>query len=442
MAQEPETRDEPARVGIFVSHKGPDREAARTIKQVLEDEDPRIDVFVFEGTPAGDEWEVWIRDRLRASCILLLLYTDPTREWDWCLYETGLFTPLEEAEGTRRRVICLYRETKPDPLRALQSIQANEADLRENFLVPLFRETPEFLGIEPALNPRKSDDALARMSQRIIDAINFRDMDRSYLCTILRVTLDADLEPGQALSPDTRVESLSGPLWVFRMDRDSLTWEDVEAVACVSPMKGTSWVEELRHGLEEVFRGNLPEVMTSTFRRINSGTIYAPLIFRVDKVNGRVRRAYVALFPVLRPELVRGPDIIGDVFMLVHIANRFRYELVEPYLKSLKYSPDLDMRKETRKVRESMSVILEEADRHQMLDVGNVDRFFPEETDREAIRGMNEEWEALLMRFHELPAEPRREELVGLLEPLRGLNTRFLKIATRRYQELVCELSC
>jgi hypothetical protein len=76
---------------IFLSHKLGDFERhARIVAGAL---------ALFGGTNVtvsysgdferGVEWEPKIREGLTKAHWLILLYTGPNVDWDWCLYETG-----------------------------------------------------------------------------------------------------------------------------------------------------------------------------------------------------------------------------------------------------------------------------------------------------------------------------------------------------------------
>src|SRR5690348_4343511 len=128
------------RVGIFVSHKHDDRLAAMHIKGRFEElGGERLDVYVSELIPTGEQWDPKIHQWLKESDWLLLLYTGPGVEWDWCLYETGFFAGSHETNT--KRLVCLHREgvELPGPLKAWEA--ATEENC-EGLLDEIFRKTP------------------------------------------------------------------------------------------------------------------------------------------------------------------------------------------------------------------------------------------------------------------------------------------------------------
>ena len=83
--------NEPFRISI--SHKHEDHDAADKIASALRLLDDQIKTFVSgSNLVAGSDWNAEIRSQLMESHLLLLVFTQPSNNGDWCLYEAGLFT--------------------------------------------------------------------------------------------------------------------------------------------------------------------------------------------------------------------------------------------------------------------------------------------------------------------------------------------------------------
>lgn len=124
---------------IFISHKHDDHDAADKIAGALRSLDDQIKTFVSgSNLVAGSDWNAEIRTQLMESHLLLLLFTEPSKNWDWCLYEAGLFTSL----GDEHSVVCLYASggASPRPLKTLQGVPIEHAKL-VSFLDSLCTET-------------------------------------------------------------------------------------------------------------------------------------------------------------------------------------------------------------------------------------------------------------------------------------------------------------
>jgi hypothetical protein len=168
------TKDSDNKFHVFVSHKHDDHALAEAVKTTLENLSGRTDCFVSDSDlSAGSDWNAEIRSQLAKSHLLILLFTEPSRNWDWCLYEAGLFTSLGEAE--EHSVACLYRPQNvlPSPLRNLQGVPVEAVPL-QRFLSQVCKETWRVarewrLG---ALVPRVPQRSIEEASAHIIEAFS------------------------------------------------------------------------------------------------------------------------------------------------------------------------------------------------------------------------------------------------------------------------------
>ena len=128
---------------VFISHKHDDHALAVVVKNALEGlgSPGHIDCFVSGiDITAGMDWRREIRSALARSHLLVLLFTTPSKNWDWCLYETGLYTRFDMTEVGS--VVCLFSagQASPSPLADLQGVPA-ETDKVRAFLDLLCRKT-------------------------------------------------------------------------------------------------------------------------------------------------------------------------------------------------------------------------------------------------------------------------------------------------------------
>lgn len=124
---------------IFISHKHDDHEAAVGVAKALEALSGKIKCFVSGSSlAAGSDWNAEIRSQLLVSHLLVLLFGEPSKNWDWCLYEAGLFNRL----GDEHSVVCLYpaQGASPRPLATFQGVPVEREAVRR-FLEQLCEET-------------------------------------------------------------------------------------------------------------------------------------------------------------------------------------------------------------------------------------------------------------------------------------------------------------
>ncbi|MGA7454742.1 MAG: toll/interleukin-1 receptor domain-containing protein [Rhodoplanes sp.] len=161
---------------VFISHKHDDHALAVEVKKTLEGlaRPNLIDCFVSGiDITAGMDWRHKIRSVLARSHVLLLLFTTPSKNWDWCLYETGLYTRFDKAEKNEiSSVVCLLNpgQASPSPIADLQGVPAETGKVRD-FLTLLCHETWKISddwrqgALAPKIKPEQLDDA-ARAIER------------------------------------------------------------------------------------------------------------------------------------------------------------------------------------------------------------------------------------------------------------------------------------
>ena len=119
------------------------RPRIEAIATAIRDLSPNVEVF----NPSADirhgqAWRPQLYDALRASDMLLLVYTDPLDDWSWCTYEAGLFASLEGDPTDAEPTVCLHHPDAEPPrqLQHLQCVEARPAAV-EAFLRTLFTTT-------------------------------------------------------------------------------------------------------------------------------------------------------------------------------------------------------------------------------------------------------------------------------------------------------------
>jgi hypothetical protein len=158
---------------VFISHKHEDHALAREVMSAMEGLNPAlIDCFVSGvDITAGMDWRGEIRSALAKSHLLVLLFTAPSKNWDWCLYETGLYTRFDRTDA--RAVVCMFSpgEAAPSPLANLQGVPA-EPDAIRAFLDTVCRRTWEISDDwrRGALAPEIAPDRLKDAAHAIADA--------------------------------------------------------------------------------------------------------------------------------------------------------------------------------------------------------------------------------------------------------------------------------
>lgn len=434
------------RVSMFISHKiASHRQAAARIKTILESRTERLDVYICEETPAGDQWRKWIEEHISNSQILLVLLPRTNTDLTWITAEIQRFQVVCP-EG---RLIILKRpsDNRPDFLADRQIIDASTEQLQERVLKPLYRDH-KFLKIDAPLNVRVTDTDLKRDAREIEDALLGIVDPRSEFFGESLIVETTELDVTTSLN-GALVRAPNGCSQILNWNRRSCTWNELRSRAAEDKGKGTFWVSEMEQVMIEVAQQSRPRVMTSTFRGRGmdvAGQIFRPQLDQVDFVDDKPVRYYFVFYEVLVPELVRGPDRIGDVFNLLYIVMRVRWEVLNPFLVNLSLvkavSPaQLDISQTERheligRISRSLRIIEEEVERHHMLETV-VNAF--DDNDRELIVRVIKERERIKKELETAASQENFAQFMAELMKGLELHCGAIDILAKRFLQLVRE---
>ena len=284
---------------IFISHKHKDKLQAKKIKKELEDAAGRIQIFLSQDIEAGEDWPEKIMKELERADWLILLYTDPTEEWDWCLFETGFFQGVARSKKCNSRLISLHSAASPPkPLKNWQSINMVKDEVVERFLVPLFTESPRE-GCEP-LNERFNKETPwgKTLADNIISAVGEKPSWKRYtryLILILDEVQVEELDETIRVPVDTRVESDKESLALFGLTDESWTWNKI-----MNKLKGKSqaWTIPLGHAMWNANKGNVNNGGLPVMRAPGDGKEYRPILYSYGRMSDKSR-----LFKIILNEL-------------------------------------------------------------------------------------------------------------------------------------------
>jgi hypothetical protein len=440
------------RFRIFVSHKHEDHQLALTVHQALEAVCSKIECFVSGvDISAGADWNREIRDQLIQSHMLVLLFTRPTAVWDWCLFETGLFTRSEVDDVTA--VICLHdpAESPPSPLANIQSVPVRQDHL-ERFLGDLCRSTWRLSDDwrTGALAPTVSQARLEKAASAIVDA--FPSGDRAagavhHPCH--RLMLDLRGVEGWKDGIPNAARVIEGPgltteytLSLFNMlgGQGRLTWGDLlDAV----DGQDAAWRTQLDRRFTIALQGDLFTPITATFRAWNQGRrrqrVMKPILYRIVRepsaprsdgrapVRGRPVEVTVLFDPQVAPARVGGHEL-----HLVRINARFQVEVIEEFAGTVRARareglPVLE------DLGEAVDLVYDEANTYGVFDEAELRRTYGSDYTDRGIDAMGQRWQASLAELRSAMAAADFGAVEAQLAELRELNRTFSTLAAERY---------
>jgi hypothetical protein len=430
---------------IFISHKSENGAAARGIKNELElNGGNRVEVFISEDIRGGDNWFDWIKTHLVSSNLLLLLFTEPSASWDWCLYEAGLFTRLHVDDGSvRRRVVCLRspQADSPGPLEHLQAVPV-QADSVKQFLRDLYGNAA-YAGQPEPINPAlaRNDEALDRVAAKICTLFAPLTPQRS-----LRFNKHIDLhvkDPAaireDRIPADARVES-DGGLELFGLVDDRSTWGTLEA-AIRDLQVDTRWVGQLVDCVHRASRGRTFRPVQAIFQSAQ-GPSYKPILAEVTSMSDGSMVFHVLFDETVAGSVTEIPTPLGVLVTALRVGMRMRYEVLEKCLALVaRVRGGDDVGAACEQVRQSMHCIeTEAASRGAELRRESLGAVFAPGRERDAVMAMYDRWADLRAELFQAMDEHDAEHVGQVLKEMLAMNTEFMIAGSRRYHELVKEL--
>jgi len=437
---------------IFISHKHDDHALAMAVRDALHRLGRgHIECFVSGvDIAAGADWNRQIKSRLAQSHLLILLFTSPSENWDWCLYEAGLFTRFDVDDVSA--IVCLFNpETgSPRPLANLQGVAAQTASV-EKFLGELCRETWCISDDwrRGALAADVDDGLVASAASEIVAAFpraSFAERSH-YACHRVVLDLTAVDEIGEIIPESARVVEGDGATSGFTLSlfnradgRRALCWRDLlDAVDGVD----AAW----RHQLDRRFAAALNEELftpiSATLRAWNQGRrhqrVFKPVLYRIVRApvaderetRGRPTEVTIVFDPLLEPTALG-----SSAFNLVRLNARFKVEVFDEFVGTVhgRAADGIDVFAD---IREALGAVYEDADRFGLFEDRELRRVYGDAFETGDVAAKGRAWEDGLDRLDAALGSRDADTAEIELARLQELNRHFSILSTRRYLDLL-----
>lgn len=421
---------------VFISHKEEDKELAFAVRAVLESGSGSLRCFVSGSDYSGD-WLATIRSELRSADVLLLLFTSPAKQWDWPLYEVGLFTPIEET-APQGAIVYLYSgESRPKPLEHLQGVRVDPANLKvlQVFLGKFYR-TAEITRRDPPLNPGIADGEILDQARKICSAFIAASTVPLYPTYRISLAPPRDCAAGLgvatgALPRDCRVEDVTpSTLSIFGLADRPATWGEVLDAIEADEM----WKNELDAEFTRAAGGRIANPTTSTFLGLQDGRSFRAMITKLERAETRILRIVIAFIPEPTPAVVGGP-----AFNLLRLATRFQTEVISRFCGELEKLAAHHGKDRTLSLLHGAIRHIERESGHlRFTDPPTVCAVFSEgNSDRATVLNMFSEWGHLRAEIISAIRDGELAPIETCLARLRKSNAGFLSMIARRHCELI-----
>ena len=321
---------------IFFSYKNKDEDTARRIVNILRKYSAgKLEITYMADFPtevAGKPWRDEIRHGVEQANWFMLLLPDPREDWDWCLYETGLF----ERELTKAdKLLCLHHPEveMPKAIKDYQGIKTDCAGV-EKLLRMIFLKDNPIPGMD-AINPAISDD-IPSIAEKIVNAVHPPQKDRFRRrfapWVKLQVTGARDLTDQDGLDI-ARIEDInSKALKLFgKLDKPA-TWGELRS-GIEEWERDSRWRKELLQTINGVANNRQCKPVHAVFQS-GHGKTYRPLLFAIDRSGeyGPIVAYHINfLEDVSAIDTKAFPRRMATLVTLLRLAIRFRWEVLEPF---------------------------------------------------------------------------------------------------------------
>lgn len=437
-------RGQRASMGVFISHKAEDHAAAETLQRILEVHSAdKVKAYISEDIPGGAEWRKWINDNLLRSNLLILLFTDPRVSWDWCVFEAGLFLGPEGNQS--RRIVCLHhpKTDPPEPLRNWQTVPA-EPNRLQSFLGDFFGN-PEYTGVPEAINEALANEEgeIEKLATEIENL--FRPFSFNPWSAHMRMALEFEpdqievLKCSQEIPRDVAIADADSRVLaeVFGLGDGTYKWQQLHDR--IAERGYTDWIKELAQVMVRAIGKNIREIeITNTFRAADGGRIFRPVLYQVDFLDDVPQCFHVLFTEQSTPGNVAGRGPLANVFQMLRIGHRFRWEVLKSYMGDMeKLAANFGAEVACRRLREAMEVVEDETARLRLLDETVLTAPFDDPEHKVGLTRLLERWRN---EIRDALFRALKDENIAAVEKhlitLRHANAEFLAICGERYAQL------
>jgi len=439
---------------VFFSHKVKDDAVTNSIKDLIEARFERVRCFMSKNIAKGTNWRQAIAEELTGSSFLVLVFTDPTEDWAWCLYETGFFDALTRFpnEMHTRRIYCLHHASSPppSPIADLQATKANLEDV-SRWLKELYKHTVQTKEILWNDIPQIASQICEFFEQENKPIYSAKSVGISVRCCSL-MSPD-DLPDDTIIEGDRRLMEE-----VFGTNTGNIDWKSAKERFAEFPNSSEANLNALKEISHAIYR-----IHDNSRVRPIQGTIFVeqgPKRYRPVISYAKESAANRILCEILLIEEVGGPlqnvdKHLGALLTSVRMAARIRWEIIRPFvlgsnIELLALSP----RKLRFDLQTCLNNIFIEAEFRGNFSPNDVWSAFESDVDRSKIDAMIKDWPPLYSKiwqslgfndvtetFGEVSDQPfTREDIISLgaaLHELEKMNSDFLDMAVARAEVLI-----
>jgi hypothetical protein len=424
------------RINIFFSYKLKDETvASAVVKQIRGISGEKLNITYAKEFETGKDYRDKILRATRNANWFILLLPDPTDDWDWCLYESGLFR-AKKLPGDR--LICIhYKDNKiPDQISNFNAVAASKDKLAV-FLHELFCMPDPVPGMNP-INAALDVESIAEVIESVVSPpLSLKTVPFHEFVSV-SIRDDNPLVSNNDLNEMEIIDATPGKLPLFRkIDRPD-TWGDLTDQ--VTDKNQGFWRTELRQALCAARDKNIPDDIHATFIGCN-GKHYLPVLHAKVQVEatGKIHSYLIDFIEDIKTaDRTFIPETLRVLAVTLHLGLRFRWEILE----NKRYQDHVMCKEEADEIRMSIDRIMLEASQAGLQNSNLLKQQFQNEEHIRKIDDMSTKWQNLMNQAGTgfLDEALRNRDAAStsqILKELSPLNTEFLKVVFERFTEVL-----
>jgi hypothetical protein len=225
-------------------------------------------------------------------------------------------------------------------------------------------------------------------------------------------------------------------LRLFDKAEDRWPWAALEAEARRNPDQ--RWLDELAEAIHRGSQRQVVDPVQNTFRARRGGKTYRPVLYRCDTGADRSMTFKVLFVEDVSWQLREIPPDLHTLLTAIVMGTRFRYEVLNRFSTDLPAPGSSDAPQVCKEILEAIESIEAEAEARGTLEQHSLAALFTRE-ERNEIDAMYVEWyrirEQLSGDLNSAAMEAVSRHLTRLIE----INNDFMRLASRRYADMMAE---
>jgi hypothetical protein len=378
-----------------------------------------------------------IREGIKKAHWFILLLPDPSVDWDWCLFETGMFRAKMVSDKVNR-LICIHHPGQTDLPSQIEEFQAVKAVPKtvQAMLRKIYINDDPIPGMDP-IN-RDIRERIPKIAKRITKAVSppIPQLEPTYLQRGVRISVKdpvnltelADLKKAAIVEINPKTLDIFGIVskvetWGKLIRRVAETGQDIR------------WLRELCDSIRNAAEGFSPDPIQATFKGLYGGKMWRPVLETLYKTSYGSIDSFVILFI---EESGSGPrnhiaEPVQALMTTLKFAYRFRWEVIERFKEGI-------TEEEVVEFQEILEQIESEALSRGIMDPEELCQNFDAASAKE-IKEMFQKWYS--MRNAEKTGELDHaiqekdvQSIERIITDLAPMNQRFIKLASEELERV------